>query len=91
MPLRYAPTCASLAIRRLDEEVLVFNPAGGSTHLLSEAALEVLQGLLETPAPTDSRTLGLALLGEASAAELQDLERMLQEFARLGLAEARPS
>jgi PqqD family protein of HPr-rel-A system len=89
--VRYAPTCASLAVRRLGEEVLVFNPASGSTHLLSEAALEVLQGLLEAPAPTDSGALGRALLGDASLSELQDIDRMLQEFARLGIAEARPS
>lgn len=91
MPVRYAPTCTSLAVRSLDEQVLVFNPASGSTHLLSEAALEVLRELLEADAPIDSNTLGHTLLGEASMAELLDIDRMLQEFVHLGIAETRPS
>ncbi|MFY7872012.1 MAG: HPr-rel-A system PqqD family peptide chaperone [Limnohabitans sp.] len=89
--MRYSPSCASLAIRQLGEEVLVFNPASGSTHVLSDAALVVLRGLLDAPGPTDSQALGLALLGEASDAELRGIGAMLEEFTRLGLAETRPS
>lgn len=91
MTLRYAPTCANLAIRRLGQEVLVFNPASGSTHLLSDAALEVLRGLLEATSPTDSSMLCLTLLGDASADELPNMDSMLREFVRLGLAEVQSS
>lgn len=86
----YGACGRSLHWRRWDEEMVVFDPATGSTHLLSAAAAEVLMALMEADQPMDAVQLAQRLLpGEDGAAPLAEdvhaLQSVLQGLARLGL------
>lgn len=94
---RYEACGASLHWRRWDDEMVVFDAATGSTHLLSPGAAEVLLALLDTAQPLDAAQLAQRLLpGDEGAAPLEAdvlaLQSVLQDLARLGLLseEAQP-
>ncbi|WP_298234152.1 HPr-rel-A system PqqD family peptide chaperone [uncultured Azohydromonas sp.] len=92
MGMRYAAPAGTLHWRRWDdeEEMVVFDTASGSTHLLSPAAAEVLLALLEIPGPQDAAQLAQRLLpGEdgapPDAQDVRALRAVLAHLARLGL------
>jgi PqqD family protein of HPr-rel-A system len=84
--LRYALTCPGYRLRRWESAGLVFNPLSGSTHLLSDAAIEVLLGLHEVASPQSAADLSQRFFGAPEGAP--ELESVLNEFVLLGLAEA---
>ena len=67
-----------------DENVLLFNPASGETHLLNPAALALLEQLSHTPA-SDSE-LERSLLPENADDTLKHaLNQQLQQLEMIGL------
>lgn len=88
---RYAAPTAPLLWHRWEgeEQMVVFDAASGSTHLLSAAAAEVLLALLSGPGSRDATGLAQALLAEDGAPPLpqdvQALQGVLEQLARLGL------
>ncbi len=92
MAMRYAVPVGTLHWRRWndEEEMVVFDTASGSTHLLSPAAAEVLLALLELPGPQDAAQLAQRLLpGEngtpPDAQDVRALQAVLAHLARLDL------
>ncbi|WP_043460139.1 HPr-rel-A system PqqD family peptide chaperone [Azohydromonas australica] len=88
----YAAPAGTLHWRRWDdeEEMVVFDTASGSTHLLSPAAAEVLLALLEAAVPQDAAQLAQRLLpGEdgvpPDARDVRALQAVLADLARLDL------
>lgn len=84
--MRYALSCSGYSLRRWESASLVFNPLSGSTHLLSETAVEVLLGLDEAGMPQSATEMSLRFFDAPE--NVAEIETVLHEFALLGLAEA---
>lgn len=83
---------ASLRMRLLDEQQLVFNELTGDTHLLSFSGQELLSLLVESsPQVWTSSALSQALLGESDAALEARITQNLNYLEQLGLIEQLPS
>lgn len=92
LPGSYAAPTGTLHCRRWDDgdEMVVYDPTSGDTHLLSPAAAEVLLALLDSAEALDAAQLAQRLLsGEddaaPSASDVQALQGVLRQLARLGL------
>lgn len=73
-----------LRIVRFDHNNVLFNPASGSTHLVNDLVLDILDALAHAPA--DGLELAQRLQLEASEdGILLELERILQNLDQLGL------
>jgi PqqD family protein of HPr-rel-A system len=72
------PPGIELCWKRWDDDLIVFNPASGRTHLLNPLAGEALRAIEESPADIESLTKRLAAL----VAETNGLD-----FDELGLIE----
>ena len=81
----------ALAVREWDGEFIVRNDLSGSTHLLAEGPARVLFALCESEAGATIHDMLLKLNGEGYVVDerewIADLEAILSEFERLGLAE----
>lgn len=77
--------------RSWDDQLVVYHPASGDTHLLHPVAGQLLDSLAHAPADTDALTTQLAPVLEAANDKqgelLEQLERLLVELERLGLVE----
>lgn len=83
---------ASLRMRLLDEQQLVFNELTGDTHLLSFSGQELLSVLAaSSPQAWTSAALSQALLGESDAALEARITQNLNYLEQLGLIEQLPS
>lgn len=95
MPVRYAVRAGALRWRRWDDDMVVLDTTVACTHLLAPAAAEVLQALIEAhPEALDAAELAHRLLpGEGDAPQREDdvqaLDTLLLQLARLGLVAAR--
>ena len=78
------------AWRRLDDRLVVYDEATGDTHLLTEAAADVLLALLDRPAGLDAAELARVLAASASSNDGDDgaarqAGDVLERLAALGL------
>jgi PqqD family protein of HPr-rel-A system len=91
----HAPSAELLALRELDGELVVYNDASGSTHLLEPLAGEVLRTLVEAGSGMNIADLVTKLRGGAADEDISEwsaaIEAVLSEFQRLGLAEPEQS
>jgi len=75
-----------------DDQLVVYQPASGDTHLLNLVAGEVLVSLREAPARVaelaDRMALRLALPPGERAKLLDEIETLLSQLDELGLVEA---
>ena len=71
-------------MRELEGELAVRNAMTGSTHLLESPASEVLAALIAAPQGLTPAELAARIDAEAAVG---DVEALLAEFQRLGLAE----
>lgn len=81
----------AIAIRQLDGEFVVRNERTGNSHLLGSLAGRVLGVLLDAGDPLNAAEIAARLEPSASSIEASeaqdDVEDVLEEFRRLGLAE----
>ncbi|MEO5328854.1 MAG: HPr-rel-A system PqqD family peptide chaperone [Magnetococcus sp. THC-1_WYH] len=84
-PVRWKRNLGStLRIAHFDHNNVLFNPASGSTHLVNDLVLDILDALVREPA--DGLELAQRLQLEASEdGTLLELERILQNLDQLGL------
>jgi PqqD family protein of HPr-rel-A system len=78
------------AWRRLDDRLVVYDEATGDTHLLTEAAADVLLALLDRPAGLDAAELARVLAASAWSNDGDDgaarqAGDVLDRLAALGL------
>lgn len=90
------PSDADLRWRIWEDEVVVFHPPSGDTHLLNPLAAEVLQYLTEQPADAyqlaahlarDKDSDGAAPSNPAPSLDIELLAKLLADFDQLGLIE----
>lgn len=83
---------ADLRWRIWDQQVVVFHPPSGDTHILNPLAAEALRHLGDGPASAGQLTEHIAALFELQAdGELhRQMEQCLTQFAELGLIEPAP-
>ncbi len=80
-----------LAVRRWEDEVFLFNPHTGNTHILNDLGWRVLSACADAP-KSEQGLLELLVndLGEQNRVELADaLDDHLDQLFRLGLVESR--
>ena len=81
----------AIALRQWDGEFVVRNERTGNSHLLGPLAGRVLGVLLEAGDSLDAAEIAARLAPSASSVEANeaqdDVEDVLAEFRRLGLAE----
>ena len=81
----------SLSLRQFEGEAgaVIFNPVGADTHLVGDAALQMLEWLGQLPLPLDREQAVASLLAECASdqvgADEQALTELLDELLRSGL------
>ena len=84
----------ALAWREWANDVVVYCPGTGNTHLLGPLGGAVLKLLVQTNTPMDAHQLEGALPvdweGTDHAERIAQIEGTLAEFSRIGLTEALP-
>ena len=82
----------ALAWRDWDHEVVVFNQATGSTHLLGELGSEIFRRLVTTKHGATIEALAAGLTDDPNGANdagwIATVTEVLSDFARLGLAQS---
>ncbi len=82
---------SDLIARRWEDEVFLFNPHTGNTHILNDLGWQVLSACAEAPQPEQVlRELLVNDLGDQSGEDLDAaLDAHLDQLFRLGLIESR--
>jgi len=84
----------AIAWREWDGEFVVRNERSGSSHLLAALAGRVLQALLDADRPLSSDEIRARVDPEATerrSISVAEIDAVLAEFGRLGLAEQEPA